>query len=170
VNSAAAVLIGSLLSAVVAIFIMGLQASLERRRRSHIDRTERLANFLSASYAAGTAIGALARAPIDEKRAADEAIRQAEEGPLNASLTRLHLLEEAEILQAATAIDRELTRLPGLAMEKQWTRDDWRHERKRLNELTIEFEIVARRKLGVADPTTPPDLYAPKGIADSPDT
>jgi hypothetical protein len=53
----ATVLVGSALSAIVAVFVVSLRSSLERRDRLQMERAERLAGFLSASYAVAMAIG-----------------------------------------------------------------------------------------------------------------
>jgi hypothetical protein len=117
-----------------------------------------------ASYATVLAIGALARAPMSSKDHVDEAICGAEEEALNASLTRLHLFEDDDILLAATEIDRELTRLPELARSKKWTRAEWRFKRNQLSDLTLQFEAIARRKLRSRRLSSLPSLYAPGGF------
>jgi hypothetical protein len=147
-NSSAAVLVGSAVSAIVAMAVVALQYSLERRRQSLAERADRLGDFLASSYAVVSGIEAIAKAPLDDKAQVEAGIRSVLEDRLNTSLTRLRLFEEADVVAAATYLERELTRITGLARVQVWSRADWRDQRAELSKLTNDYERTARRSLG----------------------
>jgi hypothetical protein len=64
-NTSAAVLIGSAISAIVALAVVGFQHSLERRRQFNAERAERLGDFLASTFAVSTRIEQVATAPDD---------------------------------------------------------------------------------------------------------
>lgn len=147
-NSSAAVLVGSALSAIVAMVVVALQHSLERRRQSLAERADRLGDFLASSYAVSVGIEEIARASLDDKAQVEVDMRSALQDRLNISLTRLRLFEEANVVAAATYLERELTRITVLARVQVWSRVEWRGQRTELSRLTNEYEWTARRSLG----------------------
>ena len=148
VNEASAVLIGSAISAIVAMVVVALQNSLERRRQSLADRADRLGDFLSATYAVSSGIEEVAIAAPKSKFHMEADVRSAAQDRLNNSLTRLRLFEDADVVTTATYLERELTRINSLARNQQWARDAWRMQRSELARITHEYETVARQKLG----------------------
>jgi hypothetical protein len=148
-TTSAAVLIGSAISAVVAMAVVTLQYSLERRKQSLAERTERLGEFLASSYAVAVGIEEVAIAPTKDKSRTEVGIRSTVADRFNSGLTRLRLFENAEVVAAATHLERELTRLMGVAREHAWSRQEWRDSvRPPLARLTDQYETIARRKLG----------------------
>lgn len=147
-NTAAAVLIGSAISAIVAMVVVALQYSLERRRHSLAERAERLGEFLAASYAVAVGIGEIAIAPLKDKIQVEADARSALEDRLNRCLTKVRLFEDADVVAAATYMERELTRITGIANSQVSSRAQWRRQRSELSRLTREYETIARRKLG----------------------
>jgi hypothetical protein len=147
-NTSAAVLIGSAISAIVAMAVVTLQYSFERRKQSVADRADRFGEFLASSYAVAVGIEEVAIAPFRHKRRAEVDVRAAVEDRFNGCLTRLRLFEDADVVAAATYLERELTRLMGIARRRVWSREDWRNVgRSRLSQLTGEYEAIARGKL-----------------------
>jgi hypothetical protein len=102
VDASAAVLIGSLISAIVAMAVVALQYSLERRRQSLAERAQRLGDFLASSYSVASGIEEIARAGSKDKHQVEAAVRSSVEDRLNNSLTRLRLFEDADVVVAAT--------------------------------------------------------------------
>jgi hypothetical protein len=147
-SSSAAILIGSAISAIVAVGVVGLQHSLERRRKSLADRAGRLGDFLAATFAVSAGIEQIATASSGNKGRVEAAVRLAAEDQLNRCLTSLRLLEDSDVVASATYLERELTRITGLAQAQVWSREDWRGQRASLARLTDEYEAVGRRKLG----------------------
>jgi hypothetical protein len=147
VTETSAVLIGSAISAIVAMVVVALQSSLERRRQSLADRADRLGDFLSATYAVSSGIEEVAIAAPKSKLHMEADARSAAQDRLNNSLTRLRLFEDADVVTTATYLERELTRINNLARNQQWTRDAWRTQRTELARITHEYETVARQKL-----------------------
>lgn len=147
-NTSAAVLIGSAISAIVAMAVVALQHSLERRKQSLAERAERLGEFLASSYAVAVGIEEVAIAPTGNKAAIEVNVRSIVEDRFNSCLTRLRLFEDADIVAAATYLEREMTRLMGAARDRVWPRGEWRvNERTLLARLTGEYEAIARYKL-----------------------
>jgi hypothetical protein len=147
-NTSAAVLIGSAISAIVALAVVGFQHSLERRRQFNAERAERLGDFLASTFAVSTRIEQVATAPTATKARAEEGIRSAVEDQLNRSLTRLRLFEDSEVVMAATYLERELTLMTIRARGRVWSRAEWRAQREEIALLTDNYERVARRQLG----------------------
>ncbi len=140
-------LVASSISAVVAMAVVGLQYSLERRRQQRADRAQRLAAFFAATHAFVLYLGPLARAPLAKKEQILADARDLEDR-LSACFAQVRLLEDREIVDAATRLDRELVRLEGRAREKQWSRTDWREARAGLSEPVSTYQALARKKLG----------------------
>lgn len=147
-DTSAAVLVGSVISAIVAMVVVALQYVLERRRQSVAERAGRLGDFLAASFATAVGIEEIARASMRNKSGAEAKVRSSIEDRLNSCLTRLRLFEEEDVVVAATYLERELTRITGLAREQVWSRAEWREQRSELSRLTREYENIARQKLG----------------------
>ena len=147
-NSSAAVLVGSAISAIVAMAVVALQYSLERRRQSIAERADRFGDFLASSYAVVAGIEAIARAPLDAKAQVEADMRSALQDRLNRSLTRLRLFEATDVVATATYLERELTRITDLARVQVWSQADWRDQRTELSRLTNDYEWTARRSLG----------------------
>lgn len=147
-NTSVAVLIGSVISAIVAMAVVTLQYSLERRRQSVADRAERLGEFLASSFAISVGIGEIARASFEDKVRVEADVRADLEDRLNRSLTKVRLFEDEDVVTAATYLERELTRITSVARSQVWSRVEWRRQRSQLSMLTDEYETIARRKLG----------------------
>jgi hypothetical protein len=147
-NTSAAVLIGSAISAIVAMAVVAFQYSLERRKQSLAERAERLGDFLASSYAVAVGIEEIAGEPIEHKTRVEAKVRSSVEDRLNSCLTRLRLFEDADVVAAATYLERELTRITDVARDQVWSRAAWRDQRSELSRLTHEYETLARRKLG----------------------
>jgi hypothetical protein len=147
-NTSTAVLIGSVISAIVAMAVVTLQYSLERRRQSVADRAERLGEFLASSFAVSVGIGEIARASFEDKVRVEADVRSALEDRLNRAMTKVRLFEDEDVVAAATHLERELTRITGIARGQAWTRAEWRRQRSQLSVLTDKYETIARRKLG----------------------
>lgn len=143
-----AVLVGAVISSVVAMFVVGLQYTLERRRLSQAQRVERLADFLAGTHAFFVATDLLARASRKEKpRIEDERIAQLTDRA-NSRFAQMRLLEVPRVLNAATALDRELTHLLHLAVTKQWRREEWQAQWGELERLAKAYQDVVRKELG----------------------
>jgi uncharacterized membrane protein YccC len=67
--------IGASISAVIAVFVVLLTAYLERRRKSHSDSADRLAEYLASTHDGEVAISDLARAAEGDKNKAREDVR-----------------------------------------------------------------------------------------------
>lgn len=147
-NASAAVLIGSAFSAIVAMGVVGFQYSLERRRQLLVDRAERLANFLASTFAVSAGIEQIAIASSKMKDQMESSVRSTVEDQLNRCLTRLRLFEDSDVVAAATYLERELTRIIGIAKSQVWSREHWRAQRSLLSKLTNDYEGIARHKLG----------------------
>lgn len=147
-TTSAAVLIGSAISAIVAMAVVTLQYSLERRKQSLAERAERLGEFLASSYTVAVGIEEVAAVPTEDKSQMEIDIRSKVEDRFNSCLTRLRLFEDADVVAAATYLERELTRLMGVAREQTWSRQEWRDsQRPPLARLTDKYETIARGKL-----------------------
>jgi hypothetical protein len=148
VNNSATALLASSISAVVAMAVVGLQHSLERRRQQRADRAERLGAFFAASHAVALSLGTLARAPLSEKERIEAGSLVELADRMNSRFAQVRLLEDREVMAAATLMDRELVRLTDEARTKQWSRADWREARAELSRVTNDYQTVARAKLG----------------------
>ena len=104
-NTSAAVLIGSAISAIVAMVVVTLQHSLERQRQSISDRAERLGEFLASSFAVSTGIAEIAHANLENKGRVEADVRFTLEDRLNRSMTKVRLFEDEDIVAAAAADD-----------------------------------------------------------------
>ncbi|MCG5473027.1 hypothetical protein LADH09A_000911 [Micromonospora sp. LAH09] len=140
-------LLASSISAVVAMAVVWLQYSLERRRQQRADRAERLAGFFAASHALVLHLGNLARAPLDEKDQIEVKARDLEDR-INSRLAQVQLLEDRDIVDVARRLDGQLVHLARQARTKQWPRDDWREARADLSLVVSAYQSAARRKLG----------------------
>jgi len=162
VNDAAAVLLGSSISAIVAMIVVGLQHSLERRRQERAERADRLGAFFAASHAVAIGIQTLARASVDDKVAVEANIRATLSDRFNSRLAQLRLLEDCDVVVAAAMIDRELMHQTDMARTVKWDDPEWRDTRNELNRLTDVYESVARRRLGKRSLEKVPSLYVPR--------
>jgi hypothetical protein len=105
-DTSVTVLVGSAISAVVAMGVVALQYMLERRRQSLVDRAERPGEFLSTSFAVSSGIEIVARAAPADKERREGDVRSDVEDRLNRSLTRLRLFEDEDLVLAATLMER----------------------------------------------------------------
>lgn len=128
-NASATILIASAISAIVAMAVVALQYSLERRKQTLAERADRLGDFLSASYAVARGIEEIAIAASKNKIRTEADVRSAIQDRLNNSLTLLRLFEDSEVVAAATYIERELTRMNRIALSQAWSREAWRGQR-----------------------------------------
>src|SRR5258705_1253881 len=93
------VLLASSISAVVAMVIVGLQHSLERRRQQRADRAERLGGVFAASHAVVLHLGTVARAPLPDKGRIEPDARDLQDR-LNAPFAHVRLLEYRAIVDS----------------------------------------------------------------------
>jgi hypothetical protein len=108
----------------------------------------RLGEFLASSFAVSVSIGEIAIASFEDKVRVETDVRSAQEDRLNKSMTKVRLFEDEDVVAAATYLERELTRITGIARSQVWSRAEWRRQRSQLSALTDEYETIARRKLG----------------------
>jgi hypothetical protein len=132
VDQSVTVLVASAISAVVALTVVALQSDFERRRQAYAARIERLANFFAAAHAVAIGIGSLARTEIGDKDATELRIREELADRFNTRFAQIRLLEDQELVDVATRLDRELVAQTELARSKQWSRADWRMTRMHL--------------------------------------
>ena len=147
-NDSAAVIVGASISALVAVGVVAFQFFLERSRQAQADRAARLHHFLASSFTVGTAIGQIAMADTHTKAQVEASMRSAHEDSLNQHFASLRLQEGTDVVEAATNIERELTRLTRIANSQKWQPTEWRPQRATLSSLTHDFESIARRRLG----------------------
>jgi hypothetical protein len=137
--------IGASISAVIAVFVVLLTAYLERRRKSHSDSADRLAEYLASTHDGEVAISDLARAADGDKNKAREDVRLRMDRK-NTVLEAIKLLEKDEIVVAANKLDERLQDLFAKAKEKEY-KDEWPAERRDLEEAVAEFIKVSREEL-----------------------
>lgn len=166
-TDATAVLLASAISAGVAMIVVGLQNSLERRRRERRDRIERLAAFFSAAHAVAIGIVSVALAPKPHKAETESEVRAALSDRYNSLFSQLRLQENEEVVLAASRIDAELVRLTESASSRQWSRAEWHPQREALAHATAEFEAVARSAMGFSPLKNASHLYMPLTSRDS---
>jgi hypothetical protein len=158
-DSSAAVVAASVISAVVALGVVTIQWRVEQRRLSRTERVERLAAFVAETHAVIVAIGVLARAAAQEKTVVEERIREQHADRFNARLAQIRLLEDIAIAEAAVALDRELVAEMEAARSRIWSRDEWREQRMGANACAEEFERAARAALRPGVPWRPDLSY-----------
>jgi hypothetical protein len=125
-DSTAAVVAASVISAVVALAVVTIQWRVEQRRQSRTERVERLAAFVADAHASIVGIGVLARAAAQEKAVVEERFRDKHADQFNTRLAQIRLLEDVAIVEAAVALDRELVAEVEAARSRIWSRDEWR--------------------------------------------
>jgi hypothetical protein len=148
-TDSAAVLLGATISSLVAIAVVALQQSLNRREQQRQARAERLGNFAAVAWSATDVIGVMARTPMAAKELAgpdQDRGRQIFE-TFHARLSLIQLLEDPKVVEAAEAVDQAIALHSRLSLAQHLTRDEWRTARVPLREAIGAFRLVARRTL-----------------------
>jgi hypothetical protein len=163
VTDAAAIIVGASISAIVAMIVVGLQHRLERLASAKDARAERLARFMGASHEIVLGLGDVARAPDAEKKALLTRLEMDQRVRINQALAELRLLEEADVVEDAMRLDRELVRQARLAEKEVWSPEDWRGQRDSLDPLVKAYETTSRAALKFE--ALPDEITAPPADA-----
>lgn len=156
-SEAVAIIVGSTVSAVVALAVVFVQSLLERRSHRRDETSNRLAEFAAASYAAAVRTRSIAVASMNDKDSTFESeIFNDSADRVNDVLAKIVILDSPDTIRAAIAVDRELSRLDRVAMSRVWSDGAWRSERRKLGDMIDSFQRTSRQELKV--PELPPDI------------
>jgi hypothetical protein len=170
-DSAAAVVIGAVISGVVGVLVVFYQQNLARRHEIDKARAARLSEFSAAGWAATLAISELARSPMSQKEAIEGGERfQALTDRFNSALAQIQLLDDGDVYASAHHFNAHLTALSREARSTQIDRGTLRARHAELSEFVFEYQRAARTALG--SPVLPDtvSLLPRSGEADLPIT
>lgn len=151
-SSAAAVLVGALISGVVGVLVVFYQQRLARGHELDKARAARLSEFSAAGWSATLAISELARTPPEQKEAVESSDRfQALSDRFNAALAQIQLLDDGEVYVTAHSVNAYLTTLNREARSAQFDHAAIRARHAELSTHVAAYQRAARRALGSTD-------------------
>jgi hypothetical protein len=163
-SSAAAVVIGALISGVVGVIVVFYQQKLARGHEVDKARASRLSAFSAAGWSATLAISELARAPVDQKETIEGSERfQALSDKFNSALAQIQLLDDGEVYTTAHRVNACLTALNREARSVQFDRGAIRAKHAELSVYVADYQRAARKALG-SQALPDPLAWLPTGI------